>query len=59
MKDPDDDSSESATLDRELDGGSTVGLWGALVRAARGLERAELAQLLARAPALCNRAQYV
>ncbi|KAG6459272.1 hypothetical protein O3G_MSEX011302, partial [Manduca sexta] len=39
-----------------LDSGSTVGLWGRLVRAARPLHYPALSQLLARAPSICAEA---
>ncbi|XP_047539341.1 uncharacterized protein LOC125072709 [Vanessa atalanta] len=44
---------EVRTVDENMDSGSTVGLWGRLVRAARQLHHPALAQLLARAPSAC------
>ncbi|XP_072946200.1 uncharacterized protein Apoltp [Epargyreus clarus] len=41
------------SVEANMDSGSTVGLWGRLVRAARALHHPALAQLLARAPQLC------
>ncbi|XP_045454917.1 apolipophorins [Melitaea cinxia] len=44
---------EVMTVDENMDSGSTVGLWGRLVRSARKLHHPALAQLLARAPTIC------
>ncbi|XP_045507000.1 apolipophorins [Colias croceus] len=44
---------EMSTVDENMDSGSTVGLWGRLVRSARKLHHPALAQLLARAPSIC------
>ncbi|XP_013138334.1 PREDICTED: uncharacterized protein LOC106103192 [Papilio polytes] len=43
----------ASSVDENMDSGSVVGLWGRLVRAARSLHHPALAQLLARAPAIC------
>ncbi|XP_049881187.1 uncharacterized protein LOC126377497 [Pectinophora gossypiella] len=48
-----EDEAEPASVDQNMDSGSIVGLWGRLVRAARPLHHPALAQLLARAPAIC------
>ncbi|XP_028158784.1 uncharacterized protein LOC114351683 isoform X6 [Ostrinia furnacalis] len=42
-----------SSIDLNMDSGSTVGLWGRLVRSARPLQYPALAQLLARAPLMC------
>ncbi|KAJ8708722.1 hypothetical protein PYW08_010104 [Mythimna loreyi] len=47
---------ESLNVDQNMDSGSTVGLWGRLVRSARPLHYPALAQLLARAPSICKSA---
>ncbi|CAH0714994.1 unnamed protein product, partial [Brenthis ino] len=47
---------ETSTVDENMDSGSTVGLWGRLVRSARKLHHPALAQLLSRAPTLCSSA---
>ncbi|CAG9568621.1 unnamed protein product [Danaus chrysippus] len=47
---------EVRTVDENMDSGSTVGLWGRLVRSARKLHHPALAQLLARAPTICDSA---
>ncbi|XP_041972420.1 uncharacterized protein LOC121728328 [Aricia agestis] len=44
---------QPSSVDDNMDSGSVVGLWGRLVRAARKLHHPALAQLLARASALC------
>ncbi|KPJ14886.1 Apolipophorin, partial [Papilio machaon] len=44
---------EESSVDENMDSGSIVGLWGRLVRSARKLHHPALAQLLARAPAIC------
>ncbi|XP_063394239.1 uncharacterized protein LOC134679271 [Cydia fagiglandana] len=56
IKDSTDDYVPGMTMDENLDSGSTVGLWGKLVRAARGLHYPALAQLLSRAPSICPKA---
>ncbi|XP_073960757.1 apolipophorins-like [Choristoneura fumiferana] len=56
IKESADDYVPGATVDSNLDSGSTVGLWGKLVRACRGLHYPALEQLLARAPTICHRA---
>ncbi|XP_026316021.1 uncharacterized protein LOC113227343 [Hyposmocoma kahamanoa] len=49
-----DDDALPTTVDENMDSGSTVGLWGRLVRAARPLHYPALAQLLTRAPTICE-----
>ncbi|KAG7296620.1 hypothetical protein JYU34_020436 [Plutella xylostella] len=56
VKEPSDDD-PPPSVDDKLDSGSTVGLWGSLVRASRGLPHAALTQLLSRATAICARAK--
>ncbi|KAJ8708367.1 hypothetical protein PYW07_010492 [Mythimna separata] len=46
----------SLNVDENMDSGSTVGLWGRLVRSARPLHYPALAQLLSRAPSICKSA---
>ncbi|CAH0598289.1 unnamed protein product [Chrysodeixis includens] len=55
VKDTTTDTQHS-NIDQNMDSGSTVGLWGRLVRAARPLHFPALSQLLARAPSICKSA---
>ncbi|XP_022117827.2 uncharacterized protein LOC110995124 [Pieris rapae] len=48
---------EETTVDENMDSGSTVGLWGQLVRSARKLHHTTLDLLLTRAHTMCNTAQ--
>ncbi|XP_075986269.1 apolipoprotein lipid transfer particle [Anticarsia gemmatalis] len=48
--------SHPTNVDAKMDSSSTVGLWGRLVRSARPLDYPALAQLLARAPTICEAA---
>ncbi|CAH1641791.1 unnamed protein product [Spodoptera littoralis] len=56
VKDTTAENHQSLNVDENMDSGSTVGLWGRLVRAARPLHYPALSQLLARAPTICKSA---
>nr|XP_049706191.1 uncharacterized protein LOC110382727 isoform X1 [Helicoverpa armigera]XP_049706192.1 uncharacterized protein LOC110382727 isoform X2 [Helicoverpa armigera]XP_049706193.1 uncharacterized protein LOC110382727 isoform X3 [Helicoverpa armigera]XP_049706194.1 uncharacterized protein LOC110382727 isoform X4 [Helicoverpa armigera]XP_049706195.1 uncharacterized protein LOC110382727 isoform X5 [Helicoverpa armigera] len=56
VKDTTAENHHSINVDENMDSGSTVGLWGRLVRSARPLHYPALSQLLARAPTICKAA---
>ncbi|KAH9633240.1 hypothetical protein HF086_017932, partial [Spodoptera exigua] len=56
VKDTTTENHHSLNVDENMDSGSTVGLWGRLVRSARPLHYPALSQLLARAPTICKSA---
>lgn len=53
VKETRNEDAQFSSIDFNMDSGSTVGLWGRLVRSARPLQYPALAQLLARAPGMC------